>query len=252
MVLTHSDFRGINFTSLNSRIAEPNFKELLLDFAFENLSLAAGSDDLVLPAFNYDFTSTRRFDVAEDPPQVGRLPVAAMSRDGWRRNHTPVYSYLSNQHQLETDLNPFSESSFFAGLVKERGTILLLGVGFERFTFMHHVEHIAQIPYRYNKTFHGVRTVDGIEEPCEVTFHVRPMGTPVDYDFNKIQSILQAANVVQEVSAKALLVDAARAAEVILEQLYKDPLIMLTADSRSAVEIKLEEIGKPFEIGDFE
>jgi hypothetical protein len=69
-------------------------------------------------------------DVELDLPQVGSVPKAAMTRQGWYRSVTPVYSFISNQTRPKDFPKPFSEESIFSELVKKDGEILLVGVGF--------------------------------------------------------------------------------------------------------------------------
>ena len=60
----------------------------LLDSHVEVLTDAAGDRGLWLPSFNYDFPKTHRFDMANDPCQLGPLPEHfRQTAEEWR---TPV------------------------------------------------------------------------------------------------------------------------------------------------------------------
>lgn len=251
-LLIHSDLRGFDFSSLVSSLSRPDINAVMLDFAFESIESLAAEAEIFLPAFNYDFTATRIFDPLRDVPQVGRLPMAAMGRPGWFRSRTPVFSFLSSKEESVAYANPFSEDSFFSELRSNGEKILLLGVGFERFTFIHHVEYVASVPYRYEKEFGGVRVEGTSDIPCEVTFHVRPLGLGLDYDFSKIGDFLVGTGAAVVTNQRMITVDARSASEVLLDKLADDEFFLLSADSRGEVEARLQTLGRPFMKGDFE
>lgn len=228
------------------------YRREFIDAAFNKLFSIGMGREILLPAFNYDFTKTKKFDVDLDLPQVGRIPREATQRSGWHRSLTPVYSFLSNQSSPPQYLEPFSENSLFADLVSNEGEIILLGVGCERLTFLHHVEHVFEVPYRYEKSFDGEVIQGKNASSVKVKFHVRPHELNIDYDFMRIENYLLDIGAVRSSSEMTLAVKPRLAMEGLLDALEKDSSFLLTQASRTKVSEKLSQLGRPMRFEDFE
>lgn len=251
-VLIHSDFREFRNQTRHLNPSQVDYKRELVDQAFQHcLELAMGRE-ILLPAFNYDYTKTKIFDTDKDLPQVGRLPREAMIRPGWKRSLTPVYSILSNKAETPQYLEPFSENSIFADLVSNGGEIILVGVGCERLTFLHHVEHVFGVPYRYEKTFDGEIIQGKKSSSVTVKFHVRPIELQVEYDFKRIESYLLDIAAVSYVGNKTLKVEPKLTMDSLLTALNEDFSFFLTENSKVKVSEKLAQLGRPMTIEDFE
>jgi aminoglycoside N3'-acetyltransferase len=251
-ILVHSDIRGFSAREDLKLTHGADFRKKVIDSAFMELESIAAGREIFLPAFNYDFTSTRLFNVDQDFPQVGRIPVEAMSKPGWHRSHSPVYSFFSNHERPPLVLRPFSEVSLFADLVKRNCEIGLLGVGFESLTFIHHVEHVFNVPYRYSKRFEGEIAYKETSTSVCVEFHVRPIGLNVSYDFEKIRDFLLNSSAARVSSNQLILVSARQTLYNLLGRLKDDPTFLLTEESADSVLLKLNDLGRPMQQGDFE
>lgn len=207
---------------------------------------------LVIPAYNYDFPTSGRFDPLVDSPQVGKFSEFLMTLGEFQRTTTPVFSHFHDGSLSELDLRPFSEQSAFGVLVQREGYLLLFGTRLRSLTFLHHIEHVAEIPYRYEKTFRGrvVRKDEFVD--VSVTFHVRPKNFSISYDREKLQSFLTQHNLIRQVREGVWAVPAKEFMELCLSELEKDNLWLLGADSRDWVSRKLDTLGRPFTLGDFE
>lgn len=170
--------------------------EQLLDEAF-------GDRPYLIPTFNYDFPRTGLYDLATTPPQVGVLPRHYAAKYPDCRTRTPVFNFVLRgtgwpSSLLEPSRNAFGDDSIFAWLRRERGAVVFLGAGVEANTFLHHVEHLADVPYRYLKTFRGQLRDGQGERPVEVSFHVRPRDV-AEWKLSEIieRPALMAANVLR-------------------------------------------------------
>lgn len=251
-LLVHSDIRGFTRPAGRTDALDPKFREELLKSAFQEILSAAKEREVLLPAFNYDFTQTSRFDVREDSPQVGRIPKEAMLRPGWHRSRTPVFSFLSNKRVPANFLRPFSELSIFSSLTRDEGEILLLGTNFSSLTFIHHVEHMLSVPYRYEKSFSGEVVDESGTESVTVEFHVRPKGLELDYDFQKIGRYLFECSAASQVSGNSILISATRTMTCLSECLERDPLFLLNEESYSLASREIERFGGPLRLDYYE
>lgn len=250
-ILFHTDIRGFAYANTPD-LSASGLREGIIAAAFRELDAVSDGREILLPAFNYDFTRTGLFNVVKDLPQVGRVPLEAMSRPGWFRSHSPVYSFLSNQQEPPLSLRPFSEESVFADLVMSDGEIALLGVGFESLTFIHHVEHIFDVPYRYSKSFKGQVLSNGEVYSVTSEFHVRPKGLDISYDFGKIGRALLASSAARISDRGLTLLSARSSLATLLDGLKENPTFLLNSDSAKSVLSKLDSLGRAVQLEDFE
>lgn len=250
-LLVHADASAIRCLLRESGKKARSMKDLV-DVALEHFSDVSPDGSIALPVFNYDFAASRLFDVRKDKSQVGAIAEFARSELGWKRNGTPVFSFICNKGTLGDDLRPFEKESVL-GSFHDGGNILLFGVGFEVLTFLHVAESESNAPYRYNKRFDGkVRLENGQIEEKAVEFHVRPKGLDIDYDFHKLGAALLYEQGAWKNSDFSYVVDAELSLAVFQQKFSEDPLFALTEESRTKVKEKLDQLGRPFDIGDFE
>lgn len=238
-LLVHSDMgKGIIELRRANIVARPYS---LLQDVLEFLSSATrlGHEGIVLPAFNYEFSNTGRFDPQLDQISVGRLPQLAQAQGKYVRTSTPFYSVLHSGWVLEDEgpvIKPFGATSFFGQLLEKDGSILMLGVGLNRFTFIHFVEQVCGPPlYRFDKEFIGTRLIGGTPQTVTVKMHVRPKALSIDYDWPKIEHRLQAAGAMTRPfgTSEILVLRAAQVLEVIGKETKTDPLWLLDSASRN-------------------
>ena len=252
IILVHSDIRGFSQAKSQPNAFDINYKQQLINQAFKELEQISLGREILIPTFNYDFTSTKKYDVLEDLPQVGRIPVATIGKSGWYRCTTPVYSFASNKKVPDQYPRPFSNDSAFNRLIEEDGEILLIGVGFERFTFVHYVEHVFGIPYRYEKQFKGELLQGNMSVDIDVNFHVRPKGLNIEYDFERIKDIHFEYQAARWINPNQIAVDARKSLSCLIEVLTDNPLWLLTKESEQKVREKLDRLGRKFKLEDFE
>jgi aminoglycoside 3-N-acetyltransferase len=220
-------------------------------------------DQLWIPAFNYQFPTSRVFDVVNTRAELG--PFDEFMRTSWatQRSLDPIFSFSSRtsirmREKIADELVAFSHQTAFSTLVDEGGGILFYGAALSSATVIHHVEFLSGGPlYRYDKRFDGhVIDRDGGRIPISYVYHVRPMGMHLDYDWPRIERDLKAEGMVRTVTRNnvdlAIYCRAADLSASWLARLERDPLYLLDQTSRSWVEPRLDDLGRRFVISDFE
>lgn len=142
---------------------------------------AVGSDGtLLLPLFNFDFTTGTPFDMRSTPSQMGSLTEEARLRPGAVRTGHPIYSFAAIGRQAERFRGVDNRSGYGAdspfGLLRELGgKIAVLNLPDQHsMTFYHHVEEMHEVPYRYHKPFTGAYTdASGATEQRTYSLFVR-------------------------------------------------------------------------------
>lgn len=247
--LVHSDLRWI-IPGISKGV--PLSRQAALESALENLRELSTGRTLVVPTYDYSFTSSGLFDIRAKKTDLGALSKEVLRREDWLREATPVFSHAAFGCSIPATQTPFSRDSFFHFLSSTDSRIYLLGVDVSSMTFIHYIEDKVGIPYRYKKTFTGSLLSSGGTRETSVSFHVRPKSGIVEYDFGKISKLLVESNVLNEFGPKSLYLKPAEALHIISSALASDPLWALTQESKKLVDAKLNFLGRPFEIGDFE
>ena len=157
---------------------------------YEFLKEKFGEENLIFPAYNYDFDKSLIFDHSKDEVQVGSLPEWIRQNTNFQRSLTPFFSILSRNKFLEFEniQSPFGVNSTFSKMFKQKGTFIFYGINFSVFTAIHFLETEFGPPiYRYDKSFNGKIITKHKNIKCTVNFHVRPKSTNLEYDWAKMQ-----------------------------------------------------------------
>ena len=247
---------------LDVAIPQPFSREQYLANHYAGISRIFPDADFWVPAFNYDFSKSRVFNLSRDRSQVGHLSEYFRTRVAKFRTMVPIYSFagtgsLLELHVGESVLNPFGANSIFARMVERDALIFAYGCNWFHHTIIHYCEELAgALLYRYFKTFSGhLQISEQVSHSVAVRFHVRPLGFVIDYDWPRLRDDLTATHVLTSfvhgqqqfhfLSSKALV-------RYWCERLQDDPLYLLTPKTKKAVTDRLETIGGPFTLEEFE
>lgn len=218
-----------------------------------------GRENLIFPSFNFRFKETGEFRPQIDDTFVGALSNHLIGREGFHRSHTPFFSCISPNYELiknyvnRSSYQPYSENSIFGDIYKNNGSIILYGTEVPAATFYHFISHFSGPPiFRYDKSFQGKVITDSTIKVVEVTFHVRPMGMNLDYDWLKIERILRKAGAVVDLAPNILGISAKNYTEVIGELDSREDFPLLDQPTRKRVVTKYKQLGRRFMISDFE
>lgn len=123
--------------------------------------LVGGDGTLLFPAFNWDFCKGVEFNYYKTPVRTGALSKAALKRQDFDRTAHPLYSFAVWGHHRQELLENQAVDSFGQGTIFEKmyywnTKVLVIGLPPLRgITYIHHVEQMVGVPYRYNKEFTG-------------------------------------------------------------------------------------------------
>lgn len=215
---------------------------------------------LWLPSFNYEFPKSRVFDVRSSESQLGPLPERFRTAAAEWRTPIPMFSACgigpAPLPSWGPDTDPFGNDSIFAELVRADGVVLYYGDTFHYNTMVHFAERVSGGPvYRYDKVFPGrVVMRDGAVLDGSLVYHVRPLGTGLDYDWPRLLESALAEGVCRRLEEHpgVLAASARQLCELWVSAIQRDPLALLDDKTRKWVEPAIEEKGRSFEIGDFE
>ena len=155
---------------------------------------------ILVPTFNWDFCQGKTFDYYKTPCKTGSLGKIALKRDDFKRTKHPIYSFAVWGKDKEELCARDYKSSFgiespFTYCREKNAKNIFIDVECQHsFTFVHYVEEMEGITYRYLKDFtadyideNGVKTtrtysmnVRDLSEDIFITIY------PFEEDFKKI------------------------------------------------------------------
>ncbi len=253
-VLIHSDImKGfpIKLTDRNKFLS--SHAELLISL-YNNAALW-------VPVFNYNFCKGDVFSIQETPSQLGVLSEYFRKNISNWRTPTPVFSFSGvgqkPECELKPDLDPFDDNSAFHLFNNHDSLIMHYGSELKHTTIIHYIERISgKLVYRYDKSFSGtIIDEKGLKYTINLKYHVRPMGYHLDYDWVKLYDDLKGNGIVfnfNEGNTNILLIKSKELIDFWVEKLTEDSLYLLDDESKKWIVPKLNKLGRPFLLNDFE
>ena len=126
-----------------------------------------GVETLMFPTYTFSFCNNETYDLENSKSSMGMLNEYARKQENTFRTNDPLLSVcvIGKVPEEFHNLSKFScgEGSSFEILTKsDDNMILFFGAKpTECFTYLHYVEAIYNVPYRYNKEFSGKVIIDG-------------------------------------------------------------------------------------------
>lgn len=188
-IFVHSDI------SVFGKLCLPD-RNFLFNALIDLLMECVGNEGtLIMPTFTYSFCNASVYDVEESRSSVGALTEYFRMRSDVKRTDHPIFSVAicgkKRDEFIKTGKDSFDEESIFGKLHKVDGKIVMLGSPFvSSCTFLHHVEQMHCVPYRFVKGFKGVMRKEGREYEDQCTYLVRRLDRDVVMDKIKIEKHL--------------------------------------------------------------
>lgn len=155
-------------TGMNFGLPALKRKDLLAELL--NCIESLGVKSLVFPTFTFSFCNNEVFDVQNSPTSMGALNEYVRKSNRGVRSKDPLLSIyvLGDPLNLVDNLSFYSigEGSSCDRLHSCGKNVKFLFFGADMrqcFTYVHYLEAIIKIPYRYNRTFSGTVIDDGIK-----------------------------------------------------------------------------------------
>jgi len=161
----------------------------------EILDYFSNSGTVIVPTFTYSFTKNKKFDIKNSPSETGLFSEVFRRNPRVSRTKHPIFSFgvfgkfSSNLLNCRID-DCFGKNSVFDLLYKFNGKIVCLGCDIERITFMHYIEQIYGVSYRYFKRFEGVIYEKNKKNKISTTYFIRKLKLSKKLKLEKFEKIL--------------------------------------------------------------
>ena len=229
-------------------------KASLLDAYFEIIMNASKDSTLLFPTFNYDYCKTRVYDIQKDCCQVGVLNEYVRKKYPHARTETPVFNFVcvgEQRFDSDSQMNPFGKDSIWAEVERQDGWVCFWGAGFHANTFIHYIEELCAIWYRYHKKFPGVILDGETRNKVDFLYRVRPLiDGAVDYDWDRLEKDLERQGLLfKEKSGlgSVLFYRIKSVRQYWEERIRDDELFLVTPESRASIMTLYEKFGRPLQ-----
>ncbi len=133
------------------------------------------SGTIVLPAFSYSFCHDEIYNPATTKSNCGMLTEYAIRQKDFVRSLDPNFSIVAwGKYAQRYTENPthesFGQGSFWERILQSGGKIVCMNLDCGS-TFVHYVERVNSVSYRYNKAFNGIIHLDDETEWRDYAVH---------------------------------------------------------------------------------
>jgi len=165
---------------------------------------------LLFPTYNWNFCHGVTFDYHKTKSLTGSLSQIALERNDFIRTKHAIYSFAvwgkDAQFLYEmNDKNSFAGNTPFDYLYKkDHAKMIMIDVDLTHsFTFVHYVEEVNKVPYRFLKDFIS-EYVDENKQKTERTYsmYVRDLNINGNVDFSGLEKLLLEKNLMKEVQVE--------------------------------------------------
>jgi aminoglycoside 3-N-acetyltransferase len=212
----------------------------ICEMFFDQVMAVLGENGtLVVPTFTYSFPRQEVFDPLVCPSAMGVFSEWVCCHTNSIRSEDPCYSVaaIGGNAALLVDSvpeNSFGEDSFFNRFHRVGGKILNFNFDAGS-TFIHYVERKLAVPYRFDKTFSGIRVRKGEMQTTTSTIWVRYMSDDaLEFDskpFNNLCRKNDLFHVERLGRGQIGLISAEDTYKVIQQTLPKRPWFLTKAES---------------------
>lgn len=174
---------NIGFYGRMENVKKP--EELCNGFLNALTEVVGEEGTVVVPTFSYSFCHGEIYNAKETPTKCGMLPEYMRKQEGVLRSNDPNFSVaavgrLARYYTQNPAHESFGRDSFWERFLEKKGKILCMNMDCGS-TFVHYIEQLNQVPYRYNKAFNGVWVDDnGTEKNDYFVHYVYSMEKPED------------------------------------------------------------------------
>ena len=115
--------------------------------------------NLIIPVFNFDCISEKKFNIIKSSGQSGLLGDILLKKYSNFRTTHPLYSFLcfgnkSKKYKKIVNQNATAKNSLWKYFIKDQFNLITLGHHYSRsLTHVHYIENLLNVDYRYNLKF---------------------------------------------------------------------------------------------------
>lgn len=191
---------------------------------------------IVVPTFSYSFCWNQTYDKKISPSTTGMFPEMIMRDPKSFRSDDANFSVTAigkNAEYFTKDApsDSFGKNSFYERFLQNKGKICNFNFDAGS-TFVHYVEKLIGVPYRFEKAFTGKSVVDGQLRDETYIHYARDLSNPKVYpDFSKMDKLAKKLGLAKTANlgrGQIVCISARDTLELIYQEIKKDPNFLIT------------------------
>lgn len=213
--------------------APPDFNRREYIGALYEVVCSLGVKNIITPAFTYSFCNHEEYDVSKSRTSMGAFAEYVRKQPGRYRTLDPLLS-LSVPENLKTKFEVVGDHSLGEGsgldVLHHMDGVKFLFLGAKQgecFTYVHYVEKMLDVPYRFDMPFHGyIVDYNGKRYKKTQYIHTHCKGIKMPQNYNYFEDELIEKGMVRKVQLADSYVSCLGekdAYEQIKERIRKDP-----------------------------
>lgn len=153
VIMVHSDIKPFGRLGTSD-------KDFLLQSIIDAIKESVGGNGtIIMPTFTYSFFKNEAYDIKNSKSAVGVLTEYFRKQLDVSRTIHPTHSVaIWGRHKnelLSIGKGTFDKNSIFGKLHNMNCKFVFFGAPFRICTFLHYIENMHKVPYRYMKNFKG-------------------------------------------------------------------------------------------------
>jgi len=234
-----------------------NTQEKLNKLFFDAIKEVLGEKGTMLvPTYSYTFgestiTSPAVFDPKTTQSQIGPFTNFFLKQPGVVRSLDPMVSITGfgpRAKEFLDNLPPVSygEGSTFSRLVKSDAKCCSIGLGPNWVPFIHYADWLYQVPFRYDKFFHGLIKVGKEIKPSSWIYTVKIPAKESIANSHKVGRFAEEAGIWQYAllgRARVYTASCREYFDFICHHLEKDKWLLATGPARDPFKLEEERVG---------
>mgnify|MGYP001467520195 CR=1 FL=1 len=238
-LIIHTDIGNIlkTYPSLlnkNRTSVFENFTRLLKEELHSNF--------VFIPTFNYKYCKSQSYDIYNSPAELGAYSEYARKNFADFRTLVPVFNHvdIKGKHIVEKkdyliDL-AFGKHSFYDWFTDLNGYILFWGCDPNKTnTYLHHIEKISGVNYRYEKIFPGFLTKNLLNKKIKFSYFVRNNSIDIEYIDQGIGFLTKNSSLFIENQSQVAIYNTKSALKLITAKINADPYFLLNIKTRNEI-----------------
>ncbi len=186
--------------------------------------------DLMMPAYTNGFVKEGVLDLDTQKGTTGMVNELFRQMPNVVRTTSAYFSFAArgvSAMQLAglKPTNAWGEGSLFEWIEKQDALLLMIGVPWDRCSFLHRAEWNARVPYRYNKNFSGKVKLRGETFDLTETLFVRSLNPNVENIWDGLEEDLDKVGMKSERFGRSTIsvLNAKNLLRVVEANLARDP-----------------------------
>ena len=205
---------------------------------------------LLIPTDSYSFCKGESFNPSTTPSEAGPFSEQFRKLDGVKRSLDPIFSIAGfgpRVDELFRDLphDCFGNNCIYQRLIRVGAKICNIGVGFRYATFIHHVEQMEGVPYRFLKLFTGLMEGDGEPRKEGWLYNVRILASNGCPDLSRLERKARATKICRVTRVglgEVTCVDCVDLYELARTEIAKNPWYLAKGPGGDPVELERKRV----------